>query len=219
MNEINKVKLDSKYSEILKCSSIDDLHDSLGVRNSDILFFDKFLVIEGESEEVLIPHFYKLHHGESLEEDSIKLITLGGIGQYAANKTILENILKDFKKTDSIVHCIFDKDTNEVGSNIYLLGTCDLEDLLPNDLWIRLVKDECGITLVEGDLVTLRAMLNPATAATKFHKLLSDKIASDSTRTHYLPSKPRCAEVFQTYITTKEEIPLEIQEIFSKFTP
>jgi len=214
LTDIYRVKLNEKYSEILKCTSVDDVHDILGVKNSDILFFDKFIAVEGESEDILIPHFYKLHSGKSLEEAAIKLISLGGVGEYKKNRTILEGILGEFKKTDSLVHYVFDADTEEAGNNIHLLGTCDLEDLLENHLWIRLVQEECGVTLTDEDLNTIRKNIDIRTAASKLHKALGNLIANDATRTDYLPSKPKCAAIFQKYITKAEEIPPNIKSLF-----
>ncbi len=215
IKDIYKVKLNDKYSEVLFCDSIDDIHDTLGVRNSDILFFDKFLAIEGECEQILIPHFYKLIYNSSLEQDSVKLVHLGGIGQYENNKAILEKVLGDFKKTDAVIHYIFDADTKQIAENIHLIGTCDLEDLIPNNLWIRLLLQECGITITDADLDVIRAKLHPDHANTKFHKLLMDTVALDVSRTSYLPPKTSCAKIFQSYISTPADIPDTIKTIFT----
>jgi hypothetical protein len=213
INDLYKITLDDKYSEALKCKTIDDVHDTLGVKNSDLLFFDKFIAVEGESEQILIPYFYKLYTRRSMEEDAVKLISLGSSSEYERNKNILEGILNDFKKTDSIVHYIFDADTSQSGQNIYLVGTCDLEDLMPNNLWIRLVLENCGITLTDKDLDKLRSQLDPNVAAMKFHKLLGSTVANDPTKTAYLPSKPRCAQILQSYMTEPAHIPPRIQDI------
>lgn len=215
LTDIHRFKLVNGYTEVSKCQSIDDVHDSLGVKNSDILFFDKFLVVEGESEAILVPHFYKLQTGRSFEEDSIKLIPLGGAGQYKRNKQILEEVLSDFKKTDGIVCYIFDADTAEVGVNVHLIGVCDLEDLIPNSLWLRLVRENCGISLTDADLDGMRTQLNAADATKKLHKMIADKVARDSSRTNYLPSKTQCADILQTYITDRAAIPSDFQTIFS----
>jgi putative ATP-dependent endonuclease of the OLD family len=216
LSEMHKIRLSEGYSEVLKCSSVDDVHQVLGVRNSDILFFNTFIAVEGESERVLIPYFFRLYTGESLEARSIKLIPLGGITQYRNNRTIFEGILSDFKKTDSVVYYIFDADTAQTGENVHLLGVCDLEDVIPNEHWRRLLKDECGVDLDDAALNELRTQLSPGAAATKRHKLLADKVASNPARTGFLPPKSRCAELFQTYITDKEGIPREVRQVFEK---
>lgn len=216
LREMLKIRLNDKYSEILKCGSVDDVHEVLGVRNSDILFFDTFFAVEGESERVLIPYFFKLYTGETLEERSIKLISLGGITQFKNNKAILEGILSDFQKTDSVIHYIFDADTAQGGANVHLLGKCDLEDVIPNKYWIRLLKGECGVDVDDAALDEVRSHLDPTAAATKLHKLLGDKVASLPSHTAFLPPKSRCAELFQSYIRDKESIPEEVRQIFKK---
>lgn len=215
--DVTKANLEAGYTVTSQTNSIDDIHEALGLKNSDFLFFDKFLAVEGPTEEILIPHFYKLYKEESLESSAIQLIPLGGAGDYRHNKTILENILRDFKKTESTIHYIFDQDTGEVGPNIHLVGTCDLEDLLPNALWIRLVSEKCGVVITESEMNVLRGQLDPNVANSKLHKLLMDRVASDVSRTDYMPSKPDCAKIFSSYITVKSDIPKDITDIFDSF--
>lgn len=217
LNDIFRVTLNSKYSEILKCTTIEDVHDILGVRNSDILFFDKFIAVEGESENILIPYFFKLYKGFSLEESSIKLIPLGGISKYQANKLIFENIIREFKKVESVVYYIFDADTKESGTNVHLLGTCDLEDLIPNTIWIQLIQAECGVTITEEQLTTIRSTLDPNVASSKLHAKLAKHVATEVTSSgtlKYLPSKTKCAELIKSYIIQKEDIPQQILDAF-----
>jgi predicted ATP-dependent endonuclease of OLD family len=57
---------DNCYTDHYSCTNVDDIFLSLDIRNSDFLFFDKFLVIEGETEQHLIPRLYELHTGRSL---------------------------------------------------------------------------------------------------------------------------------------------------------
>ncbi|MDO9580266.1 MAG: AAA family ATPase [Bacteroidales bacterium] len=79
LKTIRSVSLkDDAYSEYNECSSVDEIFESLELRNSDFLFYDKFLVIEGDTESYLIPSLYKLHTGKFLEEDNIQLINLTG---------------------------------------------------------------------------------------------------------------------------------------------
>lgn len=214
LKDIYRVELNEGYSTLSKCNSIEDVHSVLGIKNSDILFYNKFLAVEGESEDILIPHFYKLYTGHSFEENAIKLISLGGIGEYRRNKETLERILEDFGKSDSTIHYILDNDTNETGNNVYLLGVCDLEDLMSNELWIRLVEEQCGISLTNEQLNEIRGQLESTVSARKFHKLLGALVAGNETRTEFLPSKVRCANLLKSYIVSTEQIPEVILQIF-----
>ena len=218
INDIYKVILNDKYSEALRCKDISDVHVALGVQNSDILFYDKFLVVEGETEEVLVPYFYKLFFGRSLQEDYIKLIYLGGSGEYQRNKRTFEQILQDFKKVEETVQYVFDSDTRESGANVTLVGHCDLEDAISNKHWIELIKQECSLELTDADLDALRAQLSPDDTQKKFHKLLGDEVASRRTTGKYLPGKRKCGEMLREIITEKEDIPASLVSVFLRLT-
>lgn len=216
IDEIYKVILEDKYSEVLRCKGVGDVHAALGVQNSDVLFFDKFLVVEGETEAVLVPHFYKLSCGRTLNEDCIKLIDLGGSGEYKRNKTVFGQLLAEFKKMDDMVQYLFDADTLEVGANMTLVGTCDLEDAIDNKQWIALVERECGLRLTDADLDSLRSRLDPDDKNKKFHKLLADEVVARTNNTKYLPSKRRCAEIFKEIIVDQKDIPAVLSSVFAK---
>ncbi|MFH1601634.1 MAG: AAA family ATPase [Candidatus Shapirobacteria bacterium] len=213
LNTIRQVQLKDKYTEVSTCSSVSDVHSSLGIKNSDFLFYDTFISGEGDSEKILLPYFYKLYFGKSLEEDSIQIINLGGKSFWKKNKKLFEQMLKDFKNPDDCVFYVLDKDTNAQGDNVYLVGTNDLEDSIDDKFWIELVKDACGLNLEISDLQIIRTQLN-TDADKKFHKLLSDKVASTPTRTAYLPCKKDCATYMGRYIKNKNDIPDDIVKLF-----
>jgi putative ATP-dependent endonuclease of OLD family len=215
IRRIKRITLTDGYSTVLKCTSVDDVHAALVVQNSDILFFNKFVAVEGPTEAILLPHLYKTYVGSTLEEHGIKLISLGGSGEYEHNKDILERLLGDFKKAESIVHYVLDADTEKTGPNIHLLGVCDLDDLIPNPQWQRLVSEQCGLTLSDADLNSIRRQLKLDSKDHKFHKLLSDKIAGCQKRTNYLPSKPDCARHLRSYIAKKDDVPIGFRNILS----
>lgn len=217
INDIYKVILNEKYSEVLRCKDISDIHSALGVQNSDILFYDKFLVVEGETEEVLVPFFYKLYSGRSLHEDCIQLIYLGGSGEYQRNKKTFEQVLRYFKKVEDTVQYIFDSDTKETGINVTLLGRCDLEDAISNKHWIKLIKQECALDLTDSDLDALRAQISDD-ADKKFHKLLCKEIASRGVAGRYLPGKRKCGEILKEIIMLKEDIPAPLVSVFSRLS-
>lgn len=209
INNINKVVLDNGYSVINKTNSIDDIFYCLGLQNSDFLFFDKFFAVEGPTEYELIPKLYKLKFGKTLIEDGIQLINLKGKTQCKNHKQILEDILSKFQKTDNKIYYLFDADTGVTnGSNICTAGTYDIEDSIPNNIWIKFVKDNCGIDITESilnDEIRGKLENNPNR---KFYKLLRDYVATNLDNDKYLPSKgidsgSLLAECFKS----KDEIP------------
>jgi len=92
---------DYGYTEYSICNSIDQIFESLKLRNSDFLFYDKFLVIEGQTELTLIPGLYKLINQRTLEDDNIQLINLKGKDKWLQGKIALENVFQDFRKNSN----------------------------------------------------------------------------------------------------------------------
>ncbi|HOX96433.1 MAG TPA: AAA family ATPase [Candidatus Woesebacteria bacterium] len=210
---IRKVQLDDKYTTVSMCSSVTDVHESLGIRNSDFLFYDIFIAGEGDSDQILIPYFYKLYFDRTFEDDSVQFVCLGGGHRRTENKKLFEQMLKDFKDPNDCVYYVLDKDTNASGSNVYLVGAFDIEDSIEDKFWLQLVKDKCGIELTAQDLKDIRGQL-AANSDQKFHKLLGDKIAGTSSKKDFLPSKTDCAKYMTTYILDKKDIPGDIIKLF-----
>lgn len=216
IDNINKVVLDNGYSVISKTDSVDDIFDCLGLQNSDFLFFDKFLAVEGPTEYELIPKLYKLKFGKTLIEDGIQLINLKGKSQCKNHKEILENILSKFKKTNDKIYYLFDTDTGiNSKTNIFTVGTYDVEDSIPNNIWIKFVKDNCDIEITEDILnKEVREKLEDKPQK-KFYKLLSDYVASNVVSDKYLPSKGvNSGLLLAKCFTDKNEIPEVISTLF-----
>ncbi|MFA5000193.1 MAG: AAA family ATPase [Patescibacteria group bacterium] len=216
INNINKVVLNDGYSVINKTDSIDDIFDCLGLQNSDFLFFDKFLAVEGPTEYELIPKLYKLKFGKTLIEDGIQLINLKGKSQCQNHKQILEDILSKFQKTDDKIYYLFDTDTGITSTtNICTLGAYDIEDLIPNNIWIKFVKDNCDIDITESILNDeIRAKL-AGERNKKFYKLLRDYVANNVVDDKYLPSKGSdSGSLLAECFTDKKEIPTSISDFF-----
>jgi len=156
---IRKVQLSNKYTTVSMCSSVTDVHDSLGIRNSDFLFYDIFIAGEGDSDRMLIPHFYKLYFGRTFEDDAVQFVSLGGGHRRTENKKLFEQMLKDFQDPNDCIYYVLDRDTNASGGKVYLVGTYDIEDSLDDKFWIRLVKNKCGVDLTQQDLKDIRNQL------------------------------------------------------------
>ncbi|MEK7089133.1 MAG: AAA family ATPase, partial [Patescibacteria group bacterium] len=213
LKTIQKVHLTNKYTAVTKCSSISDIHESLGIKNSDFLFYDMFIAGEGDSDAILIPHFYKLFFGKTIQDDSIQFIGLGGGNRWKENKKLFEQMMKDFKDPNDCVYYVLDRDINASGVNIYLVGKYDIEDSIDDKYWIKLVKEKCGVTLNNQDMLDLRANLAKNSDA-KFEKLLRDKVNKDNNKKINLPSKKDCAQDMTEYISDKNGIPNDIIKLF-----
>ena len=213
INTIKQAQLVNKYTTVSMCSSVSDVHTSLGIRNSDFLFYDILIGAEGDTEEILIPHFYNLYFEKDIKEDSVQIINLGGEGLWRENRKILEQVLKDFKNPDECLFLLLDKDTSAEGDNVFLVGKYDIEDSLEDKYWIELVKEKCGVSLDKAKLSEIRAQL---TSSKKFHKSLSDHIVMATSNKVFLPSKKDCAIYMKSYIKEKDGIPSAIVDLFEK---
>ena len=213
LNTIRQVQLKNKYTEVSVCSSVSDIYMSLGMKNSDFLFYDIFIAGEGDSEEILIPYFYELYFGRNLEEDSVQIINLGGESLWKKSKQLFEQMLQDFKDPNDCVFYLLDKDTSVQEDNVYLVGVNDLEDSIGDEYWIELTKDMCGVDYKKSDLEDIRKQLGAKTDE-KFLKLLRDKVSRETERTNYLPSKKDCARFMRDYIKDKKSIPGAIVNLF-----
>lgn len=155
VSQITRTDLTSGYTVVAKCSEVNDIFESLQLRNSDFLFYDRFLIAEGATEIALLKRLYVLYTGRTLLNDNIQLINLGGKDKRQQNLQILKNILNDFQKesSNSIV-TILDSDaqfgrkgltSKEISQfNCYLVGSQDIEDSLPASVWVNIVASQYG---------------------------------------------------------------------------
>ncbi|MCX6719739.1 MAG: AAA family ATPase, partial [Candidatus Staskawiczbacteria bacterium] len=216
ISDVNQVVLDGGYSVIHKSSSVDDLFICLGVKNSDFLFFDKFLAVEGFTEYQLIPSLYKLKYGRTLFEDGIQIINLRGKDQCKNNKQILENILADFQKTGDKIFYLFDNDTGISGDKIFTSGTYDIEDSISNKIWIKFLKDNCDIDITEDILNNdIRAKLENKKDK-KFYNLVESYVGSNVKNGRYLSSKGSLGFLLSKCYDDAGDIPEEIDKLFTK---
>ncbi len=214
IQNINEVAIEHGYSAIKKTKSVDDVFGALGLQNSDFLFFDKFIAIEGQTDYELIPYLYKLKYGRSLVEDGIQIINLKGEAQYENNKDILEKILMDFTKPQGKVFYVFDNDTGKTGSGIFTLGTYDLEDAISNDVWIKFVKNTVGIDITDETInLEVRGKMQNLQGK-KFYDLLKGYITINNPGV-YLPSKGvESGSALSKVFSNASEIPAGIENVF-----
>lgn len=208
IKNINKVVLKDGYSIINRSVDVDDIFNCLGLQNSDFLFFDKFLAVEGDTEYELIPILYKLKFGRSLIEDGIQMINLKGESNCRNNKQILESILSNFQKTDNKIYYLFDNDLGfQTQDNLFTAGVFDLEDSISNQIWIKFLKENCSIDVTDDILNNeIRAKLENQREK-KFYKLLGNYV-HDHLVDRYLPGKgTESGSLLTKCFSTSEEIP------------
>ena len=232
---IKKVDLTNGYSILSGCSTVTDIFNSLSLKNSDFLFFDKFLVYEGDTEEIIFPYLYKLQFNKSFIEDGIQLINLGGKDNIAQNKTILKQILEDFNKTEDRVVFILDKDasygltrTEIENYNIHFVGKQDIEDSISTEVWFNFISAKfngyCELSLEEintikdsipeGGGVQSNQKFYP-----KLKKLLRTKITNPDDMhfiEDYLPSKGKnSGEALIKYILNINQVDANVLGAFN----
>lgn len=219
LETIKQIYIKDGYSQINSCNAISDVHRSLGVRNSDFLFYNRFIAVEGPTEEVLIPHYYELYFNRSMQEDSIQLISMHSKDKLNSHKSIFDKLLEDFGKNNNLVYYILDKDSKINQPNVHLIGLFDHEDAISNSIWIAGIKTHCGIDISEQELIELRQNLNER-SENKFYVLLECLIKTklDLNQGHkYLPSKGRrSGEMLKEVIVSREHIPVDVIKIFQK---
>lgn len=213
IQNVSKVNLLDGYSMISKAKTTDDIFDSLGIKNSDFLFYDKFLAVEGETEFSLVPSLYKLKNGKTLIEDGIQIINLKGASQKANNKRILESILTDFKNNTDCIYYLLDNDASAPANNTFLQGTYDLEDSIENEVWIEFIKNEYDLDVDSKTLDSeIRANLSN-TQRTKFAPLLKSYLRTLNPSIE-LDKGIGLGDKLSTYITDTKYIPKSINDLF-----
>lgn len=215
LSNVNKIFIDDKYSKIIRCENIDDVYSALQIKNSDFLFYDKFLAVEGATEYKIIPHLYFLNKKSNLFDENIQLINLGGKSNWTKNKIILDNLIKNFSETQKILYYLLDSDTNCKNKNIKLIGKMDIEDSFPNSLWLKITNDLFPeLNIQETVLNDIRNKID-SNKENKFYCALNNKIRSLTKNEKYLPSKgDDLADLIIKHITDAE-IPSEINDLFS----
>lgn len=236
LSSLYRVELQEGYSCVSNSNNVDDVFHSLNLRNSDFLFYDTFLVVEGDTEKVLIPHLYQLVTGRTLAEDAVQLISLGGKNKWHANRKVLEDVFNGFRKdVVTSVTYIFDRDAvfdltekDFEARNIILVGKQDIEDSLPAQVWLEYVQYyyDGKLDLQVSEIENLQDSIPAADPKKhnmngnhKFYKRLKGMVRKKAERQglecDLLPEKgTEEAEVLCRVITDKFQVPQEIHQAF-----
>lgn len=236
LNKINSVKQENNgYTEINFCKDIDSIFLSLNIKNSDFLFYDKFLVVEGDTEQYLMPRLYELYTGNTLLADNVQLLNIQGKNKWHENKKIIDKILGDFKKSEEQVFYLFDNDMSfEIGKaaiteNMFFVGEQDIEDSISDDIWINILNEYYqGVLEFSSEEISnwKKAVVKNTKCNDyeKFYPILKkgiktkcneDKIEYDTLLR--IPSKgAESANFLKRHIKSKDDIPKKIKEAFDK---
>ena len=233
--QINKILLENGYTIPSKCKSVDEVFESLNLKNSDFLFYDKFLIIEGDTEKYLIPKLYSMLTGRKLENDNIQLITISGKDKWVERKKALNSIFSDFRKPDDSIFFLFDKDMSfEIGNavisaNMHFIGKQDIEDSIKYPVWERIVKDitQNEIQLIEKEFDQLiksisgnKKINKEEKFIPKLEKLLKEKLSkkrSEEITWDILPSKGKdLSDIIIKHMDSLNNIDETIENIFNK---
>jgi predicted ATP-dependent endonuclease of OLD family len=236
LNKINSVKQENNgYTEINFCKDIDSIFLSLNIKNSDFLFYDKFLVVEGDTEQYLIPRLYELYTGNTLLADNVQLLNIQGKNKWNENKKIIDKILGDFKKSEEQVLYLFDNDMSfEIGKaaiteNMFFVVEQDIEDSINDDIWINILNEYYqGVLEFSSEEISnwKKAVLKKTKCNDyeKFYPILKKGIKTkcDKEKIEYdtllrIPSKGvESANFLKRHINSKDDIPKKIKEAFDK---
>ena len=227
----------SAYTEYNECESIDEVFESLELKNSDFLFYDKFLVIEGDTEAYLIPQLYKMYKGNTLEEDNVQLINLTGCSKWLEGKKALDNVLKGFKKSEEYVIYLFDSDMRHdlgedaIDDRFFFAGKQDIEDSISNEIWINVVAvaTENAVVLNDVDIDSIKAEIpenGRVNSNDKFFKKLEklvkmklSEIKKEPISWTILSAKGNdSAQALLKFISSIEQVSPSIKKAFDKLT-
>lgn len=232
---LNTYKLDSGYTNLSTCGDVESIFESLKVKNSDFLFHDKFLIVEGDTEQYLIPALYKIYTGRTFIEDNIQLINIEGKDKWRLNKGVLKAITQGFNKIENSMILLFDNDMSfemddiDKTENVFFVGRQDIEDSIAINLWTEIVNqfyngsliiDENFIQEIFDSIPEGRGVQSNK----KFFKKLSSSLrqkwideGGNVDEYNPIPDKGNeSADFILRVINHQDHIPIKINEAFDK---
>jgi putative ATP-dependent endonuclease of the OLD family len=228
IGHINNTILVDGYTMVGKCLNVDDIFSALQLRNSDFLFYDKFIVVEGDTEKYLLPHLYELINKRSLLQDGIQIITLGSKDKRDENIKAIRNILTDFRKLDNQITLILDGDArlerfSITGLKVHYFGKQDIEDLIAPKTWMTVLK-QVGLDdlITEARIKSLQDSIPEGNIQhnQKFFVVLKNELCKSGDDTHkqlVIANYPKKGEdlgkCLKKAITGLEDVPQSIVEI------
>lgn len=175
---------DADFSILLR-----EMGEAVGLTNSSILFERAFLLVEGESEETMLPTLYKRLYGREMEHDGIVLVNLKTCSSWssvistllARRKDDLTLLLdNDCQEPDSSARITPAKlaELNISAAAVLFVGTKEIEDAFSNaDIVSALgshYQREDGARWDDADIQAIR---NDAKFSESLKKLVRDNVA------------------------------------------
>src|SRR5690606_19547395 len=232
---LNTYKLDSGYTNLSTCGDVESIFESLKVKNSDFLFHDKFLIVEGDTEQYLIPALYKIYTGRTFIEDNIQLINIEGKDKWRLNKGILKEITQGFNKIENSMILLFDNDMSfemddiDKTENVFFVGRQDIEDSIAVNLWTEIVNQfyDGSFTIDENFIQAVFDSIPEGKGVQsnkKFFKKLSSSLRKkwiDEGKSvdefNSIPEKGKeSADFILRVVNHQDHIPVKIKEAFDK---
>jgi predicted ATP-dependent endonuclease of OLD family len=229
IGNINSVGLERGYSIIGKCKDADDIFKALQVRNSDFLFFDKFLFVEGDTEKVFIPHLYKLIKNQEHFKDGLQIISLGGKDKRDEHIKALRSVFDGYRKTNNCITLLLDGDAKHEslstnGLSVFYVGKQTIEDAMPPSIWMKvltavnlnnLITAENIGEIIDSIPESLEIQNNQKFLDKLKCKLIQNSKTKDDTQNiiAQFPQKgEQLGNLLKTSIPKKEEIPEQLIE-------
>lgn len=220
LSDISMLSLSQGYTIARGTDTTEDIYKSLGVKNSDFLFYDRFMAVEGPTEYGCFNHLYRLIYDHDLSVDGIQLINLEGKDNQSNQERLMSEIFADFQKQKDITVYVLDKDSGRSEDNVILVGdVADFEDSLSNEVWISLIKDRCKLDITAAEIDAMRKKISTSSPDKKLHKMLSKHIAMQKGKDdsiEYLPSKGDLGDALSRSIDCAEKVPESIKTAFEK---
>jgi predicted ATP-dependent endonuclease of OLD family len=227
---VHSANLKEGYTTVGRCEAVDEVFASLQVRNSDFLFFDKFFLVEGDTEVVLFPHLYKLINGREFVEDGFQLVAMGSKDKRDENIKAVRKVFDDFRKQEQLITVVLDGDARHEklsteGLKVYYVGKQDMEDSLHPRIWMSVLK-QVGLDQLTTEK-NIQDIINgiPDQKADRNQKLFEALrrtlmiTANGDQKALVIANYPKkgknLGQCFRKAISKKEDIPQKLQELLT----
>ena len=175
-NDIKLMFLDSNNKSNVKSLTEDtepQFLNELGITNLDLFFTNKLIIVEGESEQLFLPQFYRKIYGFPISHYFVKIVKAEGITEIPKFVRIIKNA---FSNTNIFI--MMDNDANENTENklqeiinqyddlsqdqVFRLGEDEFEDSFTDEVLVKSINDyldetnETNVRITSGDINRMR---------------------------------------------------------------